>query len=116
MLNLTEEQWNNLFDEADKTVCKAIDDLPLEVQKEAEKIECIVDKYQFDLERWKGWKILGTYMANMNGPIVIFVGQIYEDNDQDMTRTMASVRQVYYHELAHAIGDLSECEVKERGL
>ena len=115
MLNLSEEQWNILFDEVDKTIQQAIDDLPEVVQKEAEKIECVVDKYtQFD--RWKDGKVLGCYMQWTNGPIVIFAGQIFEDCNQNMEDSMKSVRQVYYHELAHAIGDLAEFEVQERGL
>lgn len=116
MLNLTDEQWNTLFDEVDKTVTKAQDDLPEQVRTKACEIEVIVDKYQFPLDRWKGWKILGCYMAWSNGPIAIFAGQIYEDCSQNMEMAMQSVRQVYYHELAHAIGDLGEVEVKERGL
>lgn len=116
MLNLTDEQWNALFDEVDKTVTKAQEDLPEPVREKAELIPVIVDKYQWELDRWKGWKILGCYMAWTNGPIAIFAGQIYEDCSQNMEMAMQSVRQVYYHELAHAIGDLGELEVKERGL
>ena len=115
MLNLTDGQWYALFDEVDKTVNKAMDDLPEPVRKKAEEIEVKVDKYtQFD--RWKDGKVLGCYMQWTNGPIIIFVGQIFEDCHQDEKEAMESVRQVYYHELAHAIGDLGEIEVKERGL
>lgn len=116
MLNLTDTEWEKLFDEVDKTVTKAIDDLPEVVQREAEKIQVIVDKYQFPLDRWKNMKVLGCYMAWTEGPIAIFAGQVYEDCHQDMEGAMSSVRQIYYHELAHAIGDLAEYEVKERGL
>lgn len=117
MLNLTDEQWNGLFDEVDKTVTEAMDDLPEPVRKKAEEIEVKVDKYtQFN--RWTdpGITVLGCYMQWTNGPIIIFVGQIYEACHQDVKGAMESVRQVYYHELAHAIGDLGELEVKERGL
>lgn len=55
-------------------------------------------------------------MAWTNEPIAIFAGQIYEDCSQNMEMAMQSVGQVYYQELAHAIGDLGELEVKERGL
>jgi predicted Zn-dependent protease with MMP-like domain len=116
MLNLTEDKWNEIVDRVDQTICKAQDDLPEPVRSRALEIEVIVDKYQFPLDRWKGWKILGCYMAWTNGPIAIFAGQVYEDCHEDMDGTMASVRQIYYHELAHAIGDLGELEVKERGL
>ncbi len=116
MLNLTDDQWTELFNRVDETVTKAQDDLPEPVRAKALEIPVIVDKYQFPLDRWKNMKVLGCYMAWTSGPIAIFAGQIYEDCHQDMDGAMASVRQVYYHELAHAIGDLGELEVKERGL
>ena len=116
MLNLTDEQWNTLFDKVDETVTKAQEDLPPPVREKAEQILVIVDKYQFPLDRWKNMKVLGCYMSWTSGPIAIFAGQVYEDCNQDMEGTMQSVRQIYYHELAHAIGDLGELEVKERGL
>ena len=112
MLNLTDKQWNDLFDKVDETVTKAMDDLPEPVRIKAWEVPCTVDKYT----QLGEWKILGCYMQWTNGPIVIYAGQIYEDCNQDMESAMASVRQVYYHELAHAIGDLSEVEVRERGL
>jgi len=113
MIEFTDEQWNAIADEVDKTVNKAIDDLPPEVQKRAEQVACIVDQYQFDF--WKNMKVLGCY-SQLTNTIFIYAGQIYEDCHQDMKGAMESVRQVYYHELAHAIGDLAEYEVKERGL
>ena len=116
MIEFSDELWESIVAEVDKTVLKAIDDLPIEVQKKAEQIECIVDKYQFPIDRWKNMKVLGCYMAWTNGPIAIFAGQVYEDCGQNMEMTMLSVRQIYYHELAHAIGDLAEYEVQERGL
>jgi len=112
MLDLTENQWNSLFDKTDETIQKAIDDLPEEVKKSAEGISCVVDKYT----NKENWHMLGCYMQWTNGSIVIYVGQIFEDCNEDVEETMKSVRQVYYHELAHAIGDLAEYEVKERGL
>lgn len=115
MIEFTNEQWNAIADEVDKTVNNAIDDLPLEVQRQAEKIGCVVDKYRFQIEQWKNMKVLGCWNKATN-TIFIFAGQIYEDCHQDMVGAMESVRQVYYHELAHAIGDLAEYEVKKLGL
>ena len=116
MLNLTDEQWTSLFDRVDETIIKAQDDLPEAVKQKALGIEVIVDKYQFPIDRWKNIKVLGCYMSWTNGPIAIFAGQVYEDCHKDIDGTMSSVRQIYYHELAHAIGGLGELEVKERGL
>jgi predicted Zn-dependent protease with MMP-like domain len=112
MLNLTEELWNALFDKADETIQKTIADLPEPVQVRADQIICNLDKYT----ALENWHILGLYAAMTNGPIIVYVGQIYEDNKQNMEETMQSVRQVYLHELAHAIGNLEEYEVKARGL
>ena len=114
MITLPDEKWEELFDAVNATVCKAIDDLPPEVQAKADQIACVVDKYTTRPE-WKDAIILGCYWQ-MTNTIMIFVGQIYEQCNQDLEGTMASVRQVYYHELAHAIGDLAEYEVKELGL
>ena len=116
MIEIIDEKWNEICDDVNKTIIKAQEDLPPQVREKAEQILTIVDKYQFPLDRWKNMKVLGCYMSWTEGPIVIFAGQIYEDCHQDMEGTMKSVRQVYYHELAHAIGDLGELEVKERGL
>lgn len=116
MLNLTDDQWNALFDKVDETITKAQDDLPAPVREKALEIQVIVDKYQWPLDRWKNFKVLGCYLSWTSGPIAIFAGQVYEDCHQDMEGAMQSVRQIYYHELAHAIGDLGEIEVKERGL
>ena len=116
MIDLTDEQWNALFDQVDETVTKAIEDLPEPVREKACHIQTVVDKYQYPIDRWKNWKVLGCYMAWTNGPIAIFAGQIYEDCHQIMEATLQSVRQIYYHELAHAVGDLCEIDVKERGL
>jgi predicted Zn-dependent protease with MMP-like domain len=116
MLNFTDEKWDEIVDRVDQTITKAQDDLPEPVRNKALEIVVIVDKYQFPLDRWKNMKVLGCYMAWTSGPIAIFAGQVYEDCSQNMNMAMASVRQIYYHELAHAIGDLGELEVKERGL
>jgi predicted Zn-dependent protease with MMP-like domain len=116
MIDFTDDQWNALVDEVDQTVTQAQDDLPEVIREKACQYQVIVDKYQFLRDEWKNMKVLGCYMAWTNGPIAIFTGQVYEDCHQDMTATMESVRHVYYHELAHAIGNLSEFEVRERGL
>mgnify|MGYP005848301917 CR=1 FL=1 len=51
MLNLNDDQWNALFDEVDKTIIKAQEDLPSPVREKAEQIQVIVNKYQFPLDR-----------------------------------------------------------------
>lgn len=111
MIDLTEEQWDKLFDAADETVQKAIADLPELVRVKAKEWTCWLEKYSPRTDA----KILG--ICFMGGcAIAIYVGQIYEDCHLDLDGAMSSVRQVYYHELAHGIGNLVEWEVKTRGL
>ncbi len=114
MIILTDTEWETLFDNVDVTITKAQNDLPIIVREKAEEINCVVDKYT-QLDRWKDGKVLGCFIPWTN-TIIIFVGQIYEDCNKDIEETMKSVRQVYYHELAHAVGDLEEYQVQERGL
>src|ERR1035441_9520490 len=45
MIDLTEEQWNKLFDTADETVQKAIAELPEPVRVKAETWICWLEKY-----------------------------------------------------------------------
>jgi len=115
MIEFTDEQWNEICDAVDTTIVQAQNDLPPEVGKKADQILTIVDKYQFPLDVWKNATVLGCYNKWTN-TIAIFAGQIYEHCNQDMKGAMESVRQVYYHELAHAVGNLGELEVRERGL
>lgn len=111
MIDLSEDMWEKLFDSADETVQKAIADLPEPVRVKAEEWTCWLEKYSPREDA----KILG--ICFMGGcAIAIYVGQIYEDCHQNLEDAMASVRQVYYHELAHAIGNLVEWEVRARGL
>lgn len=112
MLNLDDAQWEVLFDRVNETVTKIMDELPESTRKKAEEVGCVVDKYT----PRTNWHILGCYLNCTNGPIVIYAGQIFEDCSQDMDGAMQSVRHVYLHELAHAVGDLAKFEVRERGL
>lgn len=112
MIQLTDEQWDTLFDKADETIQKVISELPNPIKEKADEVGCCLDRYTTR----ENWHILGCYMSWTNGPILIYVGQIYEDCHQNIEESMQSVRQVYLHELAHAVGNLEEYEVKERGL
>lgn len=112
MINLSDEQWDILYKKVDETIKKSINDLPEPIRLAAENIECIVDRYA----PVEGRCILGCYLNLTNGPIFIYIGQIFEHCNQNIESAMESVRQVYYHELAHAIGNLKEFEVRERGL
>lgn len=112
MIEFTDEKWDTLCDEADKTIQQVISELPEPVKQKAEALPCLLDKYTHRTDQ----KILGTYLSPFGGPIIVYVGQIFEDCHQDVIGTMESVRQVYLHELAHAVGKLSEYEVRKLGL
>ncbi len=112
MINLTDEQWESLFDKTEAMILKVMGELPLKVREKAEEVSCSLDKYT----GVPNYKILGAYMKWTEGPIIIYVGQIYEDCNEDVDEMLKSVRQVYLHELAHVVGNLEEYQVKERGL
>jgi hypothetical protein len=113
MIEMTEEQWNGLFDAADEIIQKAMSELPDPIRKTAETWTCWLEKYSprsTDTE-----KILGICVMYGQG-ICVYVGEIYEYVKGNHERFVEEVRHVYFHELAHAIGKLNEAEVKERGL
>ncbi len=113
MINLTEEQWEKLFDTADKTVQKAMAELPDPVWVNTETWTCFLEKFSprsTDTQRVFG--ICGMW----NQAIVIYVGEIFEVCQENQERFIDDVRHVYFHELAHAIGNLNEWEVQSRGL
>ena len=113
MLDLTEEQWEKLYDTADETVQKAMAELPDLVRKKAEEWTCFLEKHSprsNDTQKVLGICGMGTYA------IAIYVGDIFEVCQGNQERFIAEVRHVYFHELAHAIGNLREWEVRARGL
>ena len=113
MIDLTEEQWNKLFDTADETVQKAITELPEPVRVKAETWICWLEKYS--PRSTSTQKVLGI-CGMSNQAIVIYVGDIFEVCQGNQERFVGEVRHVYFHELAHAIGNLREWEVQARGL
>jgi|FAXJ01.1.fsa_nt_gi predicted Zn-dependent protease with MMP-like domain len=113
MIDLTEEQWNKLFDTADETVQKAIAELPEPVRVKAETWICWLEKYS--PRSTSTQKVLGI-CGMSNQAIVIYVGDIFEVCQGNQERFVGEVRHVYFHELAHAIGNLREWEVQARGL
>ena len=113
MIDLTDEMWKKLFDTADETVQKAMKELPEPVREKTETWACFLEKHSprsTDTQRVLG--ICGMW----NQAIAIYVGDIFEVCHGDQERFIAEVRHVYFHELAHAIGNLREWEVKARGL
>ena len=114
MIELSDQEWEELFDKTDNTIQQVISEFPPQVKEAAENMATFIDKYSPRTS--EGWHILGIYMNWTNGPIIVYVGQIHEDCNRNIDETLKSVRQVYLHELAHAIGNLDEYEVKERGL
>ena len=113
MIDLTEEQWNKLFDTADETVQKAIAELPEPVRVKAETWICWLEKYS--PRSTSTQKVLGI-CGMSNQAIAIYVGDIFEVCQGNQERFVGEVRHVYFHELAHAIGNLREWEVQARGL
>ena len=113
MLNLTEDQWTKLFDAADDTVQKAMAELPEPVKVKAETWTCWLEKHS--PRSTDTQKVLGICGMG-NQAFAFYVGDIFEICQGNQERFIAEVRRVYFHELAHAIGNLVEWEVKSRGL
>lgn len=113
MIDLTEEQWEGLFNVADETVQKAMTELPEPVRVKAETWTCWLAKYS--PRSTDTQKVLGICGVG-NHAIAIYVGDIFEVCQGNQENFINEVRRVYFHELAHAIGKLVEWEVRSRGL
>ena len=114
MINLTEDQWNNLFDEADETIQQLISEFPDPIREKAEKVPCLLGSRYSPSENEHKY-ILGTYFHQDCGPIIMYIGRIYEHCNQDVDETMKQIQKTYLHEMGHALG-LNEVEARERGL
>jgi hypothetical protein len=113
MIDLTDEMWNKLFDTADDTVQKAMAELPEPVKGKAEEWTCWLEK--FSPRSTDTQKVLGICGQGTQA-IAIYVGEIFTVCQGNQERFIEEVRHVYFHELAHAIGNLREWEVRARGL
>lgn len=106
-LTLEEE----VYDKADETLQQLISRLPPEIREKAENIPCHLDDKDPD-----GYRVLGRCMALGRGPIMIYVGQIFELEEKgNLDQALASIRQVYLHELGHCLG-LTEWELDTRNI
>src|ERR1035437_4508490 len=113
MIDLTDEMWEKLYAIADTTVQKAMTELPESVKAKAEEWTCFLEKYS--PRSTDTYKVLGICGMG-NYAIAIYVGDIFEVCRGNQEAFIAEVRHVYFHELAHAIGNLREWEVQARGL
>lgn len=107
MIELTEQEWNDLFDKVDDAVQDLISTLPPDLKCKADSIVCFLSR---GIDR----NILGIAGPSQN-MITIYVGNIYAAEKGNLETTLSSARQVYYHELGHHLR-LNEAELKERGL
>jgi predicted Zn-dependent protease with MMP-like domain len=114
---MTEQQWEQLFEKADRVVKETIAAMPRELRTEAEKVPCL-------FERWppEGEDVLGRYLSfeehvisEAPGPFVLYLGAIHEDCEEFELDYADEVRTTYLHELGHHLG-LDEGDLDERGL
>lgn len=102
---------NEVYEKVDETLTDMISRLPPMIKERAEDTGYFLEDKDPD-----GYRILGRYMAMTNGPIIIYVGQIFELEEKgDLEKTLASCKQVYLHELGHHLG-LGEWELDIRDL
>jgi hypothetical protein len=59
MIDLTDKEWDKLFDKADETIQEVISELPEPVKNKAENVGCNLDRYCPK----ENWKVLGMYFS-----------------------------------------------------
>ncbi len=111
------EAWETLRSRAQMIVECTIAELPPEVQAEAKKVPCLLQRVCDEDP-----DVLGTYgnfdsggVSPANGPIILYLLTIEEycdDLDEDFDE---EVRLTYLHELGHHLG-WDEGDLEERGL
>ena len=109
--------WEKLFAEADRVINELIKSLPVQLQAEAERVPCL-------LEKWppEGDEALGRCLSfeehvvsDAPGPFVLYLGTIYCHCEEEGLDFSEEVRVTYLHELGHHLG-LDEGDLDERGL
>ena len=110
---MTDEEYTILYDRVDDAIAGLISELPNDIQEDAKKIPCLLDAFS-PIDNHP--EALGCCMQGLeNSPIFIYVEAIYAAEGGNVDGVCKSARQVYLHELGHALG-LSEIEVRERGV
>jgi predicted Zn-dependent protease with MMP-like domain len=112
-----EQQWSPLYEQAERVISEAIQAMPEELRREAERVPCL-------LERWppEGDDALGRYLSfeenvvsEAPGPIVLYLGAIQDECEACGLDFSEEVRITFLHELGHHLG-LDESDLDERGL
>jgi predicted Zn-dependent protease with MMP-like domain len=109
---MTPSEREAIYDRAEATILQLMDELPAPIREEAEKIACNLGDFSYTDDHPEA---LGRYMAWTSGPIIIYVGAIYEAVGGNVDEMCQSIRHVYLHELGHVLG-LDETELKDRKL
>ena len=106
-----------MFDEALRVVREVTQEMPEELRREAERVPCLLEKWPPEGDEALG-RILSfeeNVVSEAPGPIVLYLGAIYQDC-QDLGLDYADeVRITFLHELGHHLG-LDEADLDERGL
>lgn len=111
--------WDELFRVAEERLAKVLGNLPDELQREAEQIPCVLEKWPDDsLEP----DTLGFYpyfeedrISPERGPILLYLGSIFTVCEYEGTDFGEEVETTYLHELGHHLG-LDEDDLRDRGL
>jgi predicted Zn-dependent protease with MMP-like domain len=114
---MDEEKWGRLFEEAERTVREAMQQMPPELRAEAERVPCL-------LEKWppEGEEVLGhclsfedKMVSEAPGPIILYLGTIQRECEEFALDFAEEVRITFLHELGHHLG-LDEGDLEQRGL
>jgi len=100
--------WPVLYEAADVVVKRVLIELPPSLRDEAVKIPCLFHNWS---PRRRGKSLLGLYtgfqenlMRSGEGRIDLFLGNIFQWSDEDLSRFEEEVRITYLHELGHHFG------------
>jgi predicted Zn-dependent protease with MMP-like domain len=116
-VQLSESEWEALFEEADRVVKETITAMPRELQAEAKRVPCL-------LEKWppEGEEVLGRclsfeehFISEAPGPVVLYLGSLHQECQELGLKFADEVRITFLHELGHHLG-FDEADLEERGL
>jgi predicted Zn-dependent protease with MMP-like domain len=115
-MEIDDRKWELLFDQAQKVVQQTIAAMPAELRAEAERVPFLLEQWPPD-----GEEVLGrclsfeeNVISEAPGPLLLYLGTIYEDCEELGLDFADEVRITFLHELGHL--GLDEGDLAERGL
>jgi hypothetical protein len=109
--------WKTLYIQADKAVLRVLVQMPPKLRVEATRVQYVFHEWA-PADR----PLLGVFMSfepglisKTPGPIILYLGNIYQESERHSLDFQEEVATTYLHELGHYFG-LSEADLRDRGL